>query len=69
MERTPVTSSNVKSVGHDKDSNTLEVEFSSGDLYQYDGVGQEDYAELMEAQSIGKHINTKIKPKFKARRL
>lgn len=69
MERTPVTSSNVKSVGHDKDSSTLEVEFSSGDLYQYDGVSQDEYAELLEAPSIGKHINTKIKPRFKARRL
>ncbi len=69
MDRTPVTSSNVKSVGHDKSSSTLEVEFQSGDLYQYVGVSEEDHTELMESQSIGKHINTKIKPRFKAKKL
>lgn len=30
MNRTPVSSSNLKSVGYDQSSNTLEIEFHGG---------------------------------------
>ena len=35
MNRTPVNSSNVSSVGYDPTSLTLEVEFHGGAVYQY----------------------------------
>jgi hypothetical protein len=38
MERHSVTSSNVKSIGYDASSSTLEVEFNSGGIYQYYSV-------------------------------
>ena len=33
MERIPVESSNLASVGYDSDSLTLEIEFNSGGIY------------------------------------
>jgi hypothetical protein len=38
MERTPVTSTDILSVGYDPDQELLEVEFIRGAVYQYSGV-------------------------------
>ena len=38
MIRQPVSSSNIRSIGYDSESNTLEIEFHSGGVYQYFGV-------------------------------
>lgn len=35
MQRTPVDSSTMAAVGYDADSETLEIEFVNGHLYQY----------------------------------
>lgn len=35
MERTSVTSSNINSIGYDADSQTLEIEFNNGAVYEY----------------------------------
>jgi hypothetical protein len=35
MNREAVTSSNIASIGYDEDSQTLEIEFLNGGLYQY----------------------------------
>jgi len=64
MERHKVTSSVVRSVGYDETAQTLEVEFNSGVVYQYDNVAQIVYQQLLAAESIGKFINAEIKPHF-----
>lgn len=56
MHRTAVQSSNVKSVGFDRDANLLEVEFASGGIYQYADVKPEEYAALLAAESKGRHL-------------
>lgn len=61
----PVKSSNVKSVGFDPDTQTLEVSFSHGGTYRYEGVSPQKYQELMAAPSVGKHIHTHIKGSHK----
>jgi len=61
MDRTPVKSSNIRSVGYDEGSKTLEVEFSSGSVYQYHDVDAEKHKALMGADSIGKHFSAHIK--------
>jgi hypothetical protein len=63
MERTPVTSSNVVSIGYDSQAETLEVEFKSG-VYQYYNVPQSIYDQMMVADSIGKFLNVYIKPVY-----
>lgn len=61
MQRTAVTSSQIKSVGYDPASRTLEVEFTKGAVYQYFDVPEAMYRDLIEAESIGKYFNQFIK--------
>jgi len=61
MERTPVKSSNLASVGYESSSSTLEIEFHGGGIYQYDGVPQEIYDGLLSADSKGKYFHRNIK--------
>jgi hypothetical protein len=61
MERTPVKSSNVESVGYDEETKTLEVQFKgSHKVYQYSGVESQTHADLMGAESIGKFVHQNI---------
>lgn len=52
MERIPVSSSNLASVGYQ--DGILEVAFKSGSVYQYTGVPESVYDALMSAPSHGK---------------
>ena len=61
MNRDPVASSNIVSVGYDEPSQTLEVEFMSGMIYQYYNVSSALYEELMRAPSKGQFINFNIR--------
>lgn len=64
MERTPVISSNIQAIGYDSDSQTLEVEFNHGSVYQYTGVPQGEHEEMMNADSKGKYLNANIKGRY-----
>ena len=64
MERMPVTSSNLHSVGYDLDSQTLEVEFNNGSVYQYSNVPQGEYDALMSADSKGTYFNANIRNRY-----
>lgn len=61
ISRNPVQSSNVVSVGYDEATQTLEVEFKDGAVYQYYNVPQSMYSQLMASSSIGKFLNQYIK--------
>lgn len=61
MKRTPVDSSNISSIGYDEDSNTLEIEFHSGAVYQYFDVPMNVYQAIMEASSKGQYFAQNIK--------
>lgn len=63
MNRIPVTSSNVVSIGYDAASQILEIEFKSA-IYHYTGVPADVHAELMSAPSAGKAVNTLIVGKY-----
>ena len=65
MERTPVKSSNIASIGHDPETNTLEVEFKGGGVYQYHGVDADKHAALLGAKSIGGHFHANIRNSHK----
>ena len=65
MQRTPVSSSNVASIGYDVASQTLEVEFNNGRVYQYLDVPQPVYEAFMQANSKGKFLNQHIKGSFR----
>lgn len=61
MERLPVESSNLASVGYDPESAVLEIEFKSGGIYEYSGVPQSVYDGLINAESKGKYFHRYIK--------
>lgn len=61
MTRTHVVSSNLKSVGYDGTSRTLEVEFKEGRVYQYFDVPASIYQGLMSAESHGSYLDKKVK--------
>ena len=61
MMRDPVASTNIRSLGYDPASSTLEVEFSSGSIYQYYNIGEPLYEQLMAASSKGQFLNIYIK--------
>ncbi|MDZ7336742.1 MAG: KTSC domain-containing protein [candidate division KSB1 bacterium] len=61
MQRVPVQSSNLASVGYDPVSSILEIEFHNGGIYQYLGVPQEIYDGLMYAASKGSYFHHYIK--------
>lgn len=60
MERIQVSSDSIRSVGYDADSQTLEIEFNHGGVYQYSGVSQSVYDEMMAAESKGKYFHSNI---------
>lgn len=53
MERTPVQSGALRSVGYVLDERTLEIEFTSGAIYRYFKVPDHLHIGLMTAESHG----------------
>jgi hypothetical protein len=64
MERTPVQSSQIVSIGHCPITDDLEVEFKSG-IYTYFDVPARVHAGLMAADSVGKYLNAHVKNKYR----
>lgn len=61
MKREPVASSNLAAVGYDEPSETLEVEFHNGAVYQYYNVPKGIHEEMMRAGSKGQFLHVYIK--------
>lgn len=61
MDRTRVSSSNLASVGYDAQTQTLEIEFLDGGIYQYYSVPENRYTGLMNASSKGEYFDAFIK--------
>lgn len=61
MYRTPVLSSNIRSIGYDQRSAILEVEFTSGDVYQYFDVPNHVHQAFLQAGSHGQFMNDNIR--------
>lgn len=74
MLRTPVVSSQLKSVGYDAGTKTLEIEFPGrkdgpGSVYQYSAVPPETHQALMGAESAGRYFGVHIRGKFAHKRM
>ena len=65
MEKIPVTSSNVESIGYDEDSSTLQVEFKNGSTYQYFDVPVNIFTGLRDADSVGGYLAANIKGTYR----
>ena len=69
MDRSPVTSSSIASVGYDPARQILEVEFRNGSAYQYMDVTPDEHDALMAATSKGAHFNLRIRDRYPYRQL
>jgi len=69
MDRTPVISTNVASVGYDPGAATLEVEFKDGSIYQYFNVPQVVADQLVAASSVGGFLAANVKNRFQYTKL
>jgi hypothetical protein len=69
MDRIPVNSSHILSVGFDRATQTLEVEFTNGRVYQYLDVPEPVYLGLLKAASAGRYFLERIRDAFRFIRL
>lgn len=68
MRRTAVESTTMRSVGYEPAQQILEIEFTSGAVYQYLEVPIAVFDELMQAESKGRYFNHEIRDDYTALR-
>lgn len=68
MKRVPVSSSNIESVGYDAETQTLEIAFLNGSVYEYHFVSAHIMAEFLRLKksggSIGQYFNSVVKGSY-----
>jgi hypothetical protein len=69
MKRRTVDSQVIKSIGYDNTQKMLEVEFSDGNIYQYNKVPSLRFKSLLRAKSKGYYLAKKIKPRFAVQKI
>ncbi|HHQ2447332.1 TPA: KTSC domain-containing protein [Raoultella ornithinolytica] len=69
MNRQPVSSSNLQSVGYDATTRVLEIAFIGGGVYQYHSVPSAIYQSLMAAPSKGSYFARSIRNVFPTTRV
>ncbi len=72
MDRYPVVSQLIRSVGYDPASSILEVEFTDaghGHIYLYYDVPYSTFEELLHADSKGRYFNELIRDLYASERL
>lgn len=69
MQRIPVESSDIASIGYDEKSRVLEVEFCGGRVYRYQDVEPDVYKYFVRADSHGQYFNSFINNRYKYERV
>lgn len=69
MNRIPVSSSNIRSIGYDSQSAILEVEFISSAVYQYFDVPEHLYKAFLHASSHGQFLNDNIRYNYRYQKI
>ena len=64
IERQPVVSSDIASIGYDEATETLEIEFKATGIYRYFSVPKPVFEELSTTPSPGKFFLQHIKGKY-----
>ena len=68
MDRKKVSSSQIRSVGYEAGSQTLEVEMSDGTIWQYTSVPSEVYRRLIAAPTIASYYRDNIEEEYSRKR-
>ena len=69
MELKKVTSSHLDMVGYDAINLTMMVRFKTGDIYEYSGVDERTYNDLMTAPSVGQYFTKYVKNRYSYRKI
>ncbi|MGD9952623.1 MAG: KTSC domain-containing protein [Burkholderiales bacterium] len=69
MERKRVNSSKIRAVGYDERTQTLEVEMSNGQVWQYSKVYPEVYRRFMAAPNPTSFFEDRIAEDYTGRRV
>ncbi len=69
MDRKPLKSGKIRAAGYDERLRVMEIEFSSGDVYEYKGVSPETYRQLMASPSPSSFFEDKIEEAFSGKRI
>lgn len=69
MQRTTVSSSDIRSIGYDPSTAVLEVEFNTGGVYRYFNVPAHIHSNFMVAASHGKFLNDYIRYNYQYQRV
>src|SRR5208337_4771648 len=64
IDRIPVNSSNIESVGYNSNRFYLEIKFLSGSIYRYFDVPEEEWEGIKSAKSKGKYLWQHIKDHY-----
>jgi hypothetical protein len=64
IDREPVQSTSLASVGYDGAGKILEIEFISGAVYRYTAVPEKVYRELLAAESKGRYFSKNIRGQY-----
>ncbi len=69
LERQPVKSRILRSLGYNESTKILEIEFQTGLVYQYAGVPLKVYRELIRSEEIGKYFTDKVRNRFRTKQI
>ena len=61
MQMHPITSSQIREIGHDASTETLAVRFNTGALYHYAAFPAAKFAQFMESESKGGFFGKNVK--------
>jgi len=67
VEREPVKSRILRSMGYDATAKILEIEFQNNLIYQFYDVPPKVWADLTRSGEIGKYFTDKVRTKFRSK--
>lgn len=67
MQRTGLPSRSIRSAGYDAERQTLELEFSSGGVYEYFDVPASVYDWLLRVPNKGRYVTKMISNRYRFR--
>lgn len=64
-----VSSSNIHSIGYDKQNRLMYVRFHTPSLYVYEGVSESEFQNLLRASSCGRYLHERFINVYSYRKL
>lgn len=66
----PVSNSSfIAGVGYDPENQTLTLQFTDGNEYEFNNVDDGTYNEMLQSESMGRFFHSRIKGQYSGRRV